>query len=487
MRRLPALLFGAGLALWARPAQAVVCDGSELVCLDLLDGAAVQATGATMVAGDFLADGFQPWNQGGIDWPFGPAVNLSRGRVEVTVTGLVPVAGGEGDGGKVSLFDACGLAPDDNYNVGLQKMPSDYHEGHVFRFGMDDDGLADGWDAAIISSSDFVECPGYNIQSWQPGESHTITAQWGPEGVHLQIDGVYDCNRPGNGDAFWPASKIFTLGNRCQHYANQQAVARFRDFRLWALGTGPQPDPCGDGHCDPDETCASCPLDCGSCGQGGGGAGGAGGCEGNPIAAVSLDPVDGAGSGQTFTAVYSHCAGASAIRGVQLAVWDAVDPFLPAVQVGYEAGQLYLDGASCAPGSSGELVGSYGRLDCASSSASLDGNRLTAQWSIAFDMATFGGTHGVYLDAKGGAALPEPRLGWTQLGSYTVQAGGSGGTAPPAGGAGGANGAASGAEDAGCGCRTPEREPHRPGGAVGLVLAALALGLRQRPRQRQPS
>ena len=55
----------------------------------------------------------------------------------------------------------------------------------------------------------------------------------------------------------------------------------------------------------------------------------------------------------------------------------------------------------------------------------------SANWSVSpypsgGDTATFAGTHGLWVDAKGGTGDPEPRLGWTELGSYTVQEGTAG-------------------------------------------------------------
>jgi hypothetical protein len=38
--------------------------------------------------------------------------------------------------------------------------------------------------------------------------------------------------------------------------------------------------------------------------------------------------------------------------------------------------------------------------------------------SLSFDPRTFAGAQGVFVDAKGGAAMPEPRLGWTRVGDY---------------------------------------------------------------------
>jgi hypothetical protein len=239
-------------------APQLVCDGSEVLCLDLTSPGQVTATGGTVVGGDFAADGFMPTNQGGIDWIFGPERNFSAGELEVTVTGLQPLPGGEQEGGKVSLFNLCGLAPQDNETIDLQKMAEDYRDGHIFRYGMDDDGLADNWDAVIITGAGFGCYYSINDPPWQAGQSHQVRATWDRDGLALWIDG-HHCSSGGNGDTFDPASKVFTLANRCTHYANQQAIARFSNLRLWARGV----DLCGNGQLDPGETCdGDCPAGC---------------------------------------------------------------------------------------------------------------------------------------------------------------------------------------------------------------------------------
>ncbi|MBN1771053.1 MAG: hypothetical protein JXB32_07330 [Deltaproteobacteria bacterium] len=239
-------------------APVFVCDGTEVVCLDLTSAAAVTASGGTVVGGDFTAAGFQPSNRGGIDWEFDAGYDFSAGELEVSVTGLLPVPGGELEGGKVSIFDFCGLEPEANEGVGLQKMDEAYRDGHIFRYGMDDDGLADNWDAVIITGRDFRCYYSINDPPWQAGETHTFRLTWDADGLELWIDATH-CTGRGNGDTFDPASKVFTLANRCTHYANQQAVARFTSFRLWARGTRT----CGNGVLDPGETCdGDCPTSC---------------------------------------------------------------------------------------------------------------------------------------------------------------------------------------------------------------------------------
>lgn len=230
------------------------CDGREVVCLDLKSAAAVAASGGTVVGGDFDGWGFEPSNQGGIDWDFDAGRDLSAGRMEVLVTGLLPLPGDEGSGGKVSIFDLCGTGTQGNEGVGLQKMDESYRDGHIFRLGMDDDGLADNWDAAIITGADFGNY--YSIKDWKAGETHLVAAAWSRAGVELWVDSSHFSSW-GNGDTFDPVTKVFTLAARCTHYANQHAVARFSNFHLWAEGT------CGNGKVDSGEACdGNCPTAC---------------------------------------------------------------------------------------------------------------------------------------------------------------------------------------------------------------------------------
>jgi hypothetical protein len=57
------------------------------------------------------------------------------------------------------------------------------------------------------------------------------------------------------------------------------------------------------------------------------------------------------------------------------------------------------------------------------SSVMLAGDEATVRWAIEFDATAFAGSHGVFFDAKGGTGDPEPRLEWTQMGTFDVQPG----------------------------------------------------------------
>ena len=377
-------------------ACAVTCDGTELICLPLTSASQVTGAGGVVVGGSFDAAGFTPANQGGIDFAFPANTDLTEGFVEFDIEGLLPVDAAELAGGKVSLFSFCGEAPDDNEYIGFQKMPPDYRDGHILRYGMDDDGLADNWDAVVITGAGFG-CF-YSIASWQPGGVHHIEAEWGPSGITTWIDGINPCGNPnsggGNGDTFDPALGFMVLGNRCQHYANQQPVAALRNLRVVGNGTlSPPPPPPPPGPCD----------------------------EGPVIEAVSLSPASASGSAVELQARYAHCAGGEAFRVAQMWVGQEPDPQDPSVHVGFGEGAFGYEGGSCLPGEDAVLTGEFAALDCSRSVAAVIGDELRLAFALEFDVEAFGGLHEVWFDGKGGDGDPEPRIGWTLMGTFTVE------------------------------------------------------------------
>lgn len=157
------------------------------------------------------------------------------------------------------------------------------------------------------------------------------------------------------------------------------------------------------------------------------------GCAEPMLSAVSLDPTAGRGASQIFRAVYRNCAGVTAFRNASIWVGSSVDVAAPHITAVYEGGRFYLDGRveSCAPGEARMFAGPGGTLDCARSTATVSGDDLSVDWALAFDTAALAGEQGVFVDAKG-TATPEPRLGWTRMGTYTVEStlSGDGGLLP---------------------------------------------------------
>ncbi len=378
------ILLALPLVLLPASAAAVTCDGSELLCLDLTSPGPVTANGGAVVGGSFSGSGFAPSNNGGIDFAFPTAIDLSDGAIEFDVEGLLPLPGGETSGGKVSLFSVCGEAPDDNEYIGFQGMSPDYRDGHVFRFGQDDDGLADNWDAVVITNSEFG-CA-YNIQNWTAGQTHHVYAEWDPSGIYMEIDGGASCTHMGggNGDAFDPTDKFLVVGNRCEHQSNQHPLASIRNLRVWGdVGTP------GDDDDDDDDDATPAP------------------CE--PMITVGgVTPEAGEGSVVTFQARYGHCEGAETFRVVQMMIADEVTASDPNIHVGYGDGLLGHNGTQCAPGADQVIEGEWGDLDCSASGVWFAGNELVVEYALTLYPDTFGGPQNIFFDARGATTTPSP-------------------------------------------------------------------------------
>jgi hypothetical protein len=232
-------------------APAMTCDGTEKLCLTLTDQAQIVAAGGT-VGGDVNAEGFLPADQGGLDWHFGPGVDLSAGRLVVDVKGLLPQTD-PGQPEQVSVFEVCGEGPDTNQVVGLQRMMLGYHGNNIFRYYATTDFASLGWQLGVWTD-------GFEATGWTASQTHHFDISWtsgsgGAASIALTIDGV-SWNNTGTLPFFAP-NKLFTLGARCPHYPMQQAVARFSNFKLWVLGK------CGNGTVDPGEACdGNCPASC---------------------------------------------------------------------------------------------------------------------------------------------------------------------------------------------------------------------------------
>jgi MYXO-CTERM domain-containing protein len=235
------------------------------------------------------------------------------------------------------------------------------------------------------------------------------------------------------------------------------------------------------------------------------------------LQAVSLEPAAGSGQTQIFDAVYAHCMGAQTFRIVQIWFGSEVAIEVPHTGGSFENGLLSWDTQQCVPGDPVSLVTEHSTLDCAQTTVTSIGNEMHVQWAVEFDVDSFAGPQNIFFDAKGGAGDPEPRLGWTQVGTFTVQAeaagddsgsggggddSGSGGTAGGIGGNSGGDGGSGGTSetsavspagglpglpgdrggDTGCACRSgggPRGGPSEDW-LGGLVLLAL---LRRRRQQ----
>lgn len=137
-----------------------------------------------------------------------------------------------------------------------------------------------------------------------------------------------------------------------------------------------------------------------------------------PAACISADPLQMLDGG-IARATYRHCAGAASLRIAQFWLGDAVDPVVPNISGAYEAGNLVVGDQSCKPGEAKVLSTAHGSLDCARTVVKSDGDKLTIDWALTPDAKGLGFMpRPFFVDAKGGTATPEPRLGWTKVGTY---------------------------------------------------------------------
>ena len=454
----------------------------------LVDSLKDFAPKGTPVGGSFGANGWTVTQKS--DLVYYALPRLVEGSIEFTLTGMTTSSLVLADHEIFAMYDAgYGIAEPINYNPEFRdnhykallrvygEMVPDRLGEQKFVMLMCPDG-APGYGACVCPKS-FYDGDGWwgGDPSWS-GAPTVIKIRWGNGTATYSRDGVdvWTNDYTQSGLAFGPSELHFTLGcprNAAIGDAGMPIGATFSDVVVQGIE-------------GPLETCAG--------GAGGSGGGGSGACDpAAPITAVSLTPTAGAGPAGLFVARYAHCEGASAFRVVQLLVGDP-EAGAAYVAPGFEASQLHLGGGSCVPGEAKVLTDTYGSLDCAATTVASSGDEITVAWALSFDVATFAGPRGVWFDAKGGSVAPEPRLGWTPMGQFTVQAG-SGGGAGGGGGDGGAGPGPSGfggvdegdqtygggAVD-GCACRV-HAAGTTPWAALALLAAATAARRRRVPRR----
>jgi hypothetical protein len=142
--------------------------------------------------------------------------------------------------------------------------------------------------------------------------------------------------------------------------------------------------------------------------------------------AVSVSPRTGAGSSQTFSALYSASAGASDLDNVRIrfvptsangpegpgACTVQYDPSDASVSLQNDLATSWFVGAL----GSGTLSNSQCTINLAASSASASGSNLTLTLSVTFK-TSFGGDKNIYMLAKSNSGLSS---GWKLRGSWTV-------------------------------------------------------------------
>ena len=130
--------------------------------------------------------------------------------------------------------------------------------------------------------------------------------------------------------------------------------------------------------------------------------------------ALFAAPAAGTGDEVQLSIGVGDACGSEAIT--TMAVTLADDPREPGgVRVDYANGVLVYEGQSCALAEDVALSGAYGTLDCARSGIGAGTDDVVLGLALAFE-ATFEGEHGIWVDATDS----EGRLGWTQVGTFTV-------------------------------------------------------------------
>jgi hypothetical protein len=147
---------------------------------------------------------------------------------------------------------------------------------------------------------------------------------------------------------------------------------------------------------------------------------------GGAPSAVSVSPYAGAGSSQTFSALYSASAGVSDLDNVRIrfvpisadgpggpgACTVHYDPSDASVSLQNDLATSWFVGAF----GSGTLSNSQCTINLAASSASASGSNLTLTLSVTFK-TSFGGDKNIYMLAKSNSGLSS---GWKLRGSWTV-------------------------------------------------------------------
>ena len=377
--------------------------------------------------GAFAAEGWTVTGDEDTIWYRIPAT-LPSGRVEVTVTGLSTATNLTGEGhNPITIY---GVTDADEPSPYIPYFRSNDFKVMVFVFGTGETSRGPGasklelrlcpvgppghhetcpTECSETVDSQYLDGAVTTPLPWDPGRRYRLRISWSPGVItYDRGESPVTISYPG---AYAPAELVVRIGSSRHRVGTgnrMPAGARFSD--LLVVGTRGSVGSCGSVTPPPDGGMDMGRLGC--------------------LQALSLTPTDASGSSTVLRAVYRHCEGASAFRILQLSVADMISPTTPSVGGFYEAGRFGLGGQSCAPGESTFIdLAPYGRIDCSRSTALLTGEQATVDWGLEFNVAAFAGTHGVFVDAKGGTGDPEPRLGWTRMGQFTVTD--TGGPPPP--------------------------------------------------------
>ena len=445
-------------AAWlvATPAQA-----DQLLVDDPLTGPGgppKQVNGGTFGPGGWTRDSFQAQ----IVYDLG--VPVTHGRITFEMNGINGFDHGVGGSPPCRAIFAAADA-DGSGDLGVQ---------NIWVWAMDDTVICNGADEPplrtnrmkLLVRTEVEPAPGEPMTDeldWNPDTFYSWAVEWDDTHATLTRNGVLLLDQVYPSGALAMNMQHVFLGTINRYDAGVRE-ATYRNLQVWDLGDG-------GGAC---------------------------------LQAVSLDPMAGTGDGAVFEAIYSHCEGADTFRIVQIWFGDEVAVEVPHTGGSFENGEFSWDMQTCVPGDDVQLTSELSTLDCAQSSATPMGNLMIVRYAVQFDVDAFGGPRNIFFDAKGGAGDPEPRLGWTQVGTFDVQPGGATMTSGIGGNSGGdgsgttdtaatgdaATGAGSGLPgfpggdrgDDGCSCRARSR-----GGPIELWWLPLLYGARPRRGQKQRS
>lgn len=468
--------------VWGAIAAAALVGPSPVSAQFHLEDSLRGGTSGNPIGGGFSSEGWTVTGQNDRIWWALP--RLTSGSIEFTLTNATLANLVAADGEIFAMYEAGhDIEEPIPYSPELR---NNHYKAFIRVYGTDEVGRAGSmkliWimcpsgapgystDGALCGCESFLEEPFDDPGPWD-GSPQRIRLEWGGGVSRLLRNGaeVVRVDWGDSGIEFGPHELHFMLGN-----PRNGAVGDGASMPIGAIFS----DVVVDGAEGPVATCG---------GSGDPDAGvppapdaGVDYCD-RPerLHAVAIEPPAGRGDAQVFRATYKHCDGWDAFRVVQLTVGDAVDA-LAQVPVAYEDGRFHLGEDSCASGEARTLANAYGALDCARSGVSMAVDDLVVDWALSFEPDTFPGTHGLWMDGKGPASTtPEPRIGWTRMGDYTVERASSSvdAGARDAGGRLDGGGRHPGVSS-GCGCRASSA----PSSIAPLALALALLAARRRRR-----
>jgi hypothetical protein len=212
------------------PLQSDFCSGHEVVCIETMTRAAVEAQGGNAVEANFEYDAFYPEPKGGLVFPL--SFNTDRSIIiEFDIQGLIfpEYTLPELRGGKVCLLAFKG---DDAYAMSLQRMHGEYRNSDgIFRL-MFRENTSEERIAFAITLSGFSGH--YSTADWQPGEIHHFKIELHQDSIRLSIDDYVSKSVRVRSNVSGTQQVGFVLGNRAQDKmgAGQGARTMFLNLKI---------------------------------------------------------------------------------------------------------------------------------------------------------------------------------------------------------------------------------------------------------------